>query len=1594
VCLAAPHSGLPFTFEKCGSTGVFAGSAPGFRLFVSPQAAVFELAGKPGATVRMSFEGTGRDGTISAENALPGKANYFLGNNPRDWRTGVEQFGRLRLRGVFPGTDIVFYGSEKRPEFDVILKPGADLALVRFRFTGTTPSIDGHGDLLLRTVAGDIVEHRPIIEQDGKQVEGRFQLQSDGSIGFVTDAYDHHRELRIDPSITYSTYLGGASDDSPNAIAVDAAGNTYIAGTTSSYNFPVTAGSLETLYPGTFETVAFVAKLNAAGTGLIYTTFLGGNGFNGGDSANGIAVDGNGNVYVAGTTGSTNFPVTAGALATSLSGPTDGFVAKINPAGTALVYSTLLGGSSQESVTAITLDVAGNAYVTGSTGSTNFPVTSGAPQMALKSANDAFISKLNPAGTMLVYSTFLGGSAEDDAYAIALDGAGSVYVTGSTASADFPVTSAAFKKTGGPAAEAFVAKLTPAGTGLAYSTYLGGTGGDAGNGIAVDSAGNAYIAGTTYSADFPVTSGVIGPAVPGTPSYGHVFLTKLNPAASALVYSTFLGGVGSDGANGLALDASGDAILTGFTYSANFPVTSYPAETVANYAPAAYLTKINPTATSVLYSTLLGATGYTAGQALAVDSGNHAYVAGYTGSTTFPVSPGAFQISSGVSSPGAETGFVTKVDLGSATSCSFSFSPASASFPVGGGSVVASVTAPAGCAWEAVGSSGWVTIGTPASGVGPGTVTFTAGSNEMNLAGRSTSITAGPASLILNQLAGSCNTPQFLPVTQSMSSAGGTGSVAVTIPAGCAVTAVSGAAWITINSGGSANGDDLVIFTAAPNPGNARSGTITIAGVPYTVMQAGAPCATSLTPTSTSLPGGGGSITATLVAPSGCSWTAASTGAWLTVSPTSGAGSATVTLSAPPNLTAAPLNATVTASGLSFSVSQPVNSPPVLHIESPVSGASVYGTVSVSGWAIDNATPIATIQINIDGVTAGYATSTSRADVCAAYGSRPGCPNVGFVYSLNTSSLSSGAHTISVIATDSDTVPDAVTGSVSVNVANTPPLLNLESPASGANISGQVIVSGWAIDNLTPVASVQIKVDGNLAGNAAFTARPDVCAAYGGKPGCPNVGFSYTLNTAAYSNGTHTITVGATDADATPLTSVNSVTVKIANNPPQVNLESPGQGAVVSGTVSISGWAIDSLTPISGVQVKVDGVAVGIATATARPDVCAAYGARPGCPNVGFSYSWNTASYSNGNHTVSVTATDTDAAPLSSTASTTVNIGNAPPLVNLESPVSGALVSGVITVSGWAIDGITAIAGVQVKVDGIVIGNASFTARPDVCAAYGTRPGCPNVGFVYSVNTSTLSSGTHTISVVATDSDSVPDSSTASATVIVGNSPPTLHIDGPASGAVVSGTVSVTGWAIDSVSAISSIQVKVDGAVVGNANYGLSRPDVCTVYPGRQGCPNVGFSYSLNTSTLATGTHTITLIASDSESTPASASATVTIVVAVPPSVYIEFPASGSTVSGTVNVAGWAINSTGGIGTPITAVQVKLDGTLLGNASYNVARPDVCGVFPGRPNCPNVGFIYSLNTGSIASGTHILTVSATDSDATPVTGSASITVVK
>lgn len=659
---------LPLHFEENqGQTSEsvkFLTRGQGYTFYFTPQEMVMDLQKERHVSyaLSMQFVNSSPSCKLIGMEELEGKSHYFIGKDHKNWLNHIPNFSKITYQNIYPGIDVVFYGNQQQLEYDIKVAPGSDPKAIRMKIDGSKKlSVDDKGNLKIQIDSDqNVYMQKPIIYQvlnkEKEYIEGKFVLLANNEIGFSLSHYDLSKEVIIDPVFEYSTYLGGTGNDQGFAIAVDSAGNAYVTGTTGSSNFPTTLGAFQTTLAGSSN--AFVTKLNSSGSALIFSTYLGGNGD---DQGNGIALDSSGNSYIVGQTSSTNFPTTVGAFQTVNNDVVNAFITKLNSTGSALIYSTYLGGSSGDFGLGIAVDASGNAYVTGQAASANFPVTVGAFQTVKAGTIDAFVTKINPTGTALVYSTFLGGSGNDNGFGIAVDSCGNAYVTGITLSTDFPVTAGAFQTTRAGSSDAFVTKLNTSGSALIYSTYLGGTLGDLGRGIAVNSNGNAYVAGSTSSADFPVTAGAFQTTFAGLLD---AFITELNPCGTGLVFSTYLGGSGSDQGFGIAIDSFGNPYITGQTNSTNFPITSGAFQTSLAGGIDAFITKLNASGTSLLYSSYLGGSNTDIGHGIAVDINGSAYIVGETNSTNFPVTAGAFQTSlAGV----ATDAFISKFAIGTPT---------------------------------------------------------------------------------------------------------------------------------------------------------------------------------------------------------------------------------------------------------------------------------------------------------------------------------------------------------------------------------------------------------------------------------------------------------------------------------------------------------------------------------------------------------------------------------------------------------------------------------------------------------------------------------------------------------------------------------------------------------------------------------------------------------------------------------------------------------------------------------------------------------------------------------------------------------------
>ncbi len=636
-----------------------------------------------GAVIRTRLEGATRNPEPQLEGLekQPGISNYFLGNDPAKWRTNIPHYQRVRYPNVYPGIDLVYYGNPQRLEHDFIVAPGADPTVIQLAISGAEQAtVNAEGDLVLKVAGGEVVQQAPKIYQvfDGQQQEvtGRYVLRdavpgamptvsvaaeptsSPLLIGFEVAQYDRKQPLVIDPVLVYSTYLGGSNKEWGRSIAVDGSGNAYVTGATYSTDFPTVNAKYPHLW-GLDD--AFVFKLSSDGQTVLYSTYLGGSYVDGGSS---IAVDGSGNAYVTGGTSSTDFPTVNAKYPHLWGGPEDAFVFKLSSDGQTVRYSTYLGGSNEEWGRSIAVDGSGNAYVTGATYSTDFP-TVNAKYPHLWGLDDAFVFKLSSDGQTVLYSTYLGGSNEEWGDGIAVNGSGDAYVTGGTSSTDFPTVNAKYPHLWGGPADAFVFKLSSDGQTVRYSTYLGGSNEDWGTSIAVDGSGDAYVTGGTSSTDFPTVNAKY-PHLWGGPEDAFVF--KLSSDGQTVRYSTYLGGSNKEWGRSIAVDGSGNAYVTGATYSTDFPTVN------AKYPHLwglddAFVFKLSSDGQTVLYSTYLGGSYVDGGSSIAVDGSGNAYVMGITYSTDFPTVNAKY--------PhlwGAQDAFITKIADGGSPSVTLTVS--------------------------------------------------------------------------------------------------------------------------------------------------------------------------------------------------------------------------------------------------------------------------------------------------------------------------------------------------------------------------------------------------------------------------------------------------------------------------------------------------------------------------------------------------------------------------------------------------------------------------------------------------------------------------------------------------------------------------------------------------------------------------------------------------------------------------------------------------------------------------------------------------------------------------------------------------------
>jgi hypothetical protein len=640
---------LPFTFvENRGQADAqirYIGSGPDFKAWFEDRGVILQQGQ---TNVQVTFENMARP-RIKAESPLAARANYLRGNDASRWHTDLPLFGSIRYIGLWQGIDVTYTAIGGQVKAEYLVAPGADPSRIGLRFGGDV-RIQEDGTLRIKGLQGDFMEDKPFLYQSvgGKRVEvaGSFEKLANGSIGFHTADYDRAQTLIIDPSIMFSGYFGGSTEDDITAVGIDNLSNIVVAGWTASTDLPAAGGAIAR-YGGGVD--AFVASFLPNGGGLLYCTYLGGSGD---DRAFALTLDSSRNVYVTGWTSSKNFPVLS-ALQLHLSGTRDAFVAKLNAAGNALIYSTYLGGTGVDAGYAIALDTTNSAVIYGDSTSSNLPLSPNAFQKTFGGSQDVFLGKISPTGSALTFLTYLGGSGVEHATCLSLGSSGAYFIGGSTRSANFPVA-APYQAHLGGGQDGFYAKVTPDGGTLTFSSYLGGSGTDEVDGIYQDPGNYLVVAGTTASANFPVTQGafqtIFGGATDG-------FIARFSPSR-LLSYSTFIGGSLNDTVTAMAHDFHGNPYVTGSTDSTDFPVMN-PVQAGNAGGMDGFVVKLNPTLSTLMFGTYLGGTGNDGGNAIAVDFETSIVVGGQTSSGDFPTAGSAQAYSSEQISS-----FVTKIAPG------------------------------------------------------------------------------------------------------------------------------------------------------------------------------------------------------------------------------------------------------------------------------------------------------------------------------------------------------------------------------------------------------------------------------------------------------------------------------------------------------------------------------------------------------------------------------------------------------------------------------------------------------------------------------------------------------------------------------------------------------------------------------------------------------------------------------------------------------------------------------------------------------------------------------------------------------------------
>jgi hypothetical protein len=819
---------LPLHFEPRPEG--YVARAPGYSLALLPDGARLRFRSRE---LDLRFAGAA-PGRLSPRERGTAVSNYLLGADPSQWRSAVPHYAKVRYEGLYPGITVDFYGAGRTLEYDVHVAPGADPAAFALRIgPDAQAKLQPTGDLLLALPEGEMRLKAPVSYQQiaGRHVPVQSRFQLDGAdVRFSVGAYDTRYPLTIDPVLAFASYLGGNAGDSAVAVAIDPQLNIYVTGHTLSPNFPTSVASYRSTSTGSDEDI-FVTKLTPSGNQLVFSTYIGGSGS---DRPVGFAVDSQGNIGVAGNSSSTDFPTAGQTFQPSGTGI---FLTRLRSDGAALLGSTFLGGISGAPsgiLQAMAADAAGNFYLAGYTSADTLPVTEGVMQTQRRGNSDAFVARINPSLSTLLYCTYLGGALFDQASAIVPDSLGNAWITGHTSSTDFPLTAAGYRAPNRGDTDAFVVRMNNVGTALVTSAIVGGAGPDFGQAITLGPNNSVYIAGLTLSSNFPTSSGVFQPLRPQFANAG--FITRLNQQADTLVYSTYLGSVGTyynlEAISSVLADSTGAAYIAGYGTGNGFPTTTGALQTPGPGAQDGFLARLTPAGDLLNYGTYLGGANNDAILGMALDAAGNVYLAGSTISNNFPSTAGTLQRTYG----GAGDGFVAKVDFGGvAQNCTYTLSTSSQTVGSTGGTVTFDLTAGTACPWTVGSSQTWAVVTSAASGVGNTTITVRVDANPL-IANRQANILVGPRTFTITQTGTPC-TFTVDPGNRTVPASGGALSYVVTSIPGCTWPVTSNSIWIRPSAAGG-NGTAQIFLQVDPNvSGIPRTASFTIAGQGIHLLQ-------------------------------------------------------------------------------------------------------------------------------------------------------------------------------------------------------------------------------------------------------------------------------------------------------------------------------------------------------------------------------------------------------------------------------------------------------------------------------------------------------------------------------------------------------------------------------------------------------------------------------------------------------------------------------------------------------------------------------------------------------------------------------------